>query len=268
MKCIVCGASLEYFFEKDFEGKWSLDVVEYWRCPRCGLVVAKTLYDMSKQEWETLNNTWHKSFFEIAPSDAQGADPRARIRCGDAVGHREQAEVIVYLSEQGLITKKRHWIDYGCGDGALADSLIERQLPTRKCDPYMQGEGYVAAKDLRPIYGLVISTAVFEHVRERASLNEIARLVAGDGVLALHTRVLGHIRKNPTWSYLLPVHCTFFTNDAMQRLFDEWGFVASLYHIPSLTWFWFRKAANVDRWFRRKAPNTFLMDKAFVVYRR
>ena len=93
-------------------------------------------------------------------------------------------------------------------------------------------------------------------------------MVAGDGVLALSTIVLGHIRENPSWSYLLPVHCTFFTNGAMQRLFDEWGFVASLYHIPSLMWFWFRRVANVDKWFKRKASAEFLMDKAFVVYRR
>jgi len=243
-------------------------VVEYWRCPRCGLVMAKTLHDMSQRQWWALNNAWHESFFKIVPGDIKNTDPRRRIHNGDIADRCKQAKTIAYLHKQGLFDKKRRWIDYGCGDGILADDLIERQLPTLKYDPYMQGEGYVTALDARPVYDLVINTAVFEHVRSRRSLDKIASLVASDGVLAVHTLVLGYIRKNPTWPYLLPVHCTFFTNDAMQRLFEEWGFVASLYHTPSKMWFWFKSAANVDKWFKRKASVDFSMDKAFVIHQR
>jgi hypothetical protein len=90
----------------------------------------------------------------------------------------------------------------------------------------------------------VFNTSIFEHIRNRETLNSINDLVAEDGILAIHTLVTEVIPQDPNWFYLLPVHCSFFTNKSMQILFDGWGYKASIYHVPSRMWFWFKKRSN------------------------
>jgi hypothetical protein len=150
--------------------------------------------------------------------------------------------------------------------------LSERGLSTMKFDRYMfrEGEGYLTEDDLRR-YSLVINTAVFEHVRDRPSLDEIAGLVAENGVFALHVLVCEDIPKDPGWFYLLPVHCTFFTNKSMKILFEQWNFRISLYHMPSRMWFWFREESDaVEQFMEKKAgrvsPNDFHYKKGFMDY--
>ena len=76
------------------------------------------------------------------------------------------------------------------------------------------------------------------------TLSEIVDLVADAGVMAVHTLVRESIPPDPSWFYLLPVHCSFFTNKSMQILFDKWGFESSIYHIESRMWFWFRQDSD------------------------
>jgi hypothetical protein len=90
----------------------------------------------------------------------------------------------------------------------------------------------------------VFNTSIFEHIRNRKTLNSINALVAEDGILAIHTLVTEVIPQDPKWFYLLPVHCSFFTNKSMQILFDAWGYKVSIYHVPSRMWFWFKKRSD------------------------
>lgn len=111
-----------------------------------------------------------------------------------------------------------------------------------KYDKYLgKSQGYLSEDKLKhQKFSFVITTAVFEHVRDIESLDEINNLVGINGVLATHTIVMEQIPCNPDWHYLLPVHCTFFTNKSMQILFERWDYKASLYHPLSRLWFFFK----------------------------
>lgn len=269
MNCIVCNGKLSPFFTKDFGGWWGLNEVEYCRCESCGLTISKTVYNMSQEEWESLNEQYHGSLFKIKPSICHEDNSRWHMRLRGLKRLHAQAETIAFLANKGLLSKELPWIDYGCGDGTLANMLTERGLPTLKFDRYTfrEGEGYLTEDELRRSYSLVINTAVFEHVRERVVLDEIAGLVADNGVLALHVLVCESIPKDADWFYLLPVHCTMFTNRSMQILFEQWSFATSLYHVPSRMWFWFRENVDaVEQFTEEKGGDEFHYRKAFMDY--
>jgi hypothetical protein len=236
--CLICNsADTRKYFSKDFEGKYQLSQVEYWRCGNCGFVFSKTHYDMSKKEWEDLNIEYHSSYHgsNNCPDDLNWVE---RLKT--------QAATITELARLKALPISLPWVDWGCGDGKLANLLNKNQLPTLKYERYEKcGTDYLNDLELYSRkYSAVINTSVFEHVREREILESINNLVADDGVLILHTFVAEEIPGDPKWFYLLPVHCSFFTNKSMQTLFEIWGYKVSIYHVPSRMWFWFKKNGN------------------------
>ncbi len=263
MKCLVCGGTLLSYFVKNFAEAFGLGKIDYWRCERCGLVVAKTIHEMSTEEWSDLNNRYHSSFLG---SKGCVDDLRWILRL------TAQADTIDRLDREGILPKERPWIDYGCGDGKLSDMLSERGLSALQFDRYMgQGQNdYLGEEALKEKYSVVINTSVFEHVREIDTLDEIANLVDDFGVLALHVLVRESIPPDPDWFYLLPVHCTFFTNRSMQILFDRWEFAVSVYHVPSRMWFWFRRDIPICWDFvarqQGRAPDEYYIKKGFMDY--
>ena len=72
MKCFVCGGEMRPFMKKIF-GMKNLDVCEYIRCEDCGLVVAKTIYEMPRSDWEKLNLECHAAYQN---TDSLDVDPR------------------------------------------------------------------------------------------------------------------------------------------------------------------------------------------------
>jgi hypothetical protein len=90
-------------------------------------------------------------------------------------------------------------------------------------------------------YSLVTNTAVFEHVRDRQTLDEIESYVSDDGCLGVHTLVRGDIPTNPDWMYLLPVHCAFHTNRSMDILMRQWGYQCSIYNEHAKMWVMFKR---------------------------
>ena len=230
------------YFSKDFGGKYNLYRVEYLKCENCGFVISKTHFDMTLEEWEALNRKYHSSY---QGSSWNPDDPRWIDRLS------AQVEIITKLTNLGIIPRCSSdypWIDYGCGDGKLADYLLQRGLMVFKFDPYMcHNDPQVLSKCQLKMKknSLVINTSFFEHVRGIAPLSEIVDLVADFGVMALHTLVRESIPQDPSWFYLLPVHCSFYTNKSMQILFDKWGFEASIYHVESRMWFWFRRNGDL-----------------------
>lgn len=231
--CLVCRGTLAPYLTKDFGGAWDLGNVEYWRCSECGMVVSMTHREMRPARWLELNRRYHTSFFE----DSAGDDPRrlVRLEC--------QAATIAQLAEAGVLPRTRPWVDHGCGDGRLVEMLGERGLPVLKYDRFMPAQGRCLndAELAATKYDLVISTSVFEHLRSDRAIEEIIGLVASTGVLALHTWVGETVPQDPNWFYWLPVHCVFYTNQAMRVLFERWGFRASLYHVESRMWLWFKR---------------------------
>jgi len=238
LDCFVCQGVMSPFFTKDFGGRCSLRCVDYYRCNSCGLVLSKTHEDMPQEQWEELNIRYHSAYQSTMQNED---DPRWLERL------HAQAAAIANLAHNDLLPRHRPWVDYACGDGKLADLLERYGLLVARYDRYMMCQGvagenkYLSDADLvEGRYGLVINTSFFEHVRSISALDEVVELVAQDGVLALHALVREAIPPDPTWFYLLPVHSTFFTNRSMEILFARWRFKASIYHLESRMWFWFR----------------------------
>lgn len=232
MNCIVCRDQMSPYFSKTFN-LYGLSEVEYWKCRGCGFVGSKTHAKMRGPDWETLNQNYHTTY---QGRDRNKDDPRWLERLS------AQARVINDLASLGLLQGGLPWVDWGCGDGKLPDLLkIRFGLSLLKYDTYKHGEDYLSKGGLTPSrFGFVINTSVFEHVSDRNTLDGIERLVAPSGVFGIHTLVAEEIPQDPTWFYLLPVHCSFFTNKSMQVLFDEWGYSSSVYHIDAQLWFWFK----------------------------
>ena len=237
--CLICNAKTKFYFSKDFQQSFELNLVDYYKCENCGFVFSKTHYEMSDTAWEKLNFNCHNSYQN---QDYNPSDPRWYERLS------LQAEVINKLAQLKVIFNSLPWVDWGCGDGKLVDILNQRGLDVQKYDFYMQhNSDYLTNEALEQTkYSLLINTSVFEPIRERHTLDAINSLIAEDGVLALHVLVKEDIPQDPDWFYLQPPHVSFFTNQSMQILFEQWNYKASIYHVPSRLWFWFREIDNIQ----------------------
>jgi hypothetical protein len=225
---------MEFYFAKDFNGRLGLSKVDYWRCKECGCTVSKTHFAMNDTEWSALNSRYHSYHGTQVAADDRRWVERLNL----------QARTICELGKAGIIGRRRPWIDFGCGDGKLADLLDAAGFSTLRYEKFLPqaASGYLTEEKLRQTkFDLVISTSVFEHVRSLAALDEVVSVLSEKGVLALHTLVSNVVPADPDWFYLLPVHCTFLTNRSMQLLFKRWGFFYSLYHLESRMWFCLRK---------------------------
>lgn len=233
-KCLVCTSPVDDFFSKDFLGACGLNMVAYTRCGSCGFVSSRTHQEMTDDQWKALNDRYHSIYLG---SGSNEDDPRWLGRIA------AQADTIQRLTQLGVLPRQDPWIDWGCGDGKLADLLSDALLATGKYDEFSgaRAAGRLREQDLAAgSFDLVISTSVFEHFRRPSDFSKVLGLVGNSGVVALHTLVREAVPRDPSWFYLLPVHCAFYTNASMQVLFDNWGFSASLYAVDARMWFWFR----------------------------
>ena len=233
MNCMVCGASMSFYFSKHF-GQYGLNDVDYWLCPECGFTASKTHFDLTHAEWETLNLAFHTAH------NRREDDPYNRRQ-----RYFHQAQMLYLMQQHGLIAGKR-WLDWGSGEGDVSVQLREHfGLMLENFDQYIQPlinpVSQSGLKEKVASCDLVLSTAVFEHVRSRQILDEIESFVAEAGCLAVHTLVRGQIPNDPEWMYLLPVHCAFYTNKSMQILMKKWGYTCSVYNEYAKMWIMFRQ---------------------------
>lgn len=228
-------------FSKTFNA-FNLGVADYWRCADCGFVLSRTHAEMSPQAWDELNRQCHETY---QGQEANALDPRWKSRLA------AQATALAELAAGGLLDPAGRWVDYGCGDGSLSQvCAAEHGLTLLKHDEYMAAsDDYLPASQmLAGAFDFVISTSVFEHMTRRAQWDGINALVAPGGALGVHTLVAERIPDDPDWFYLQPPHCAFFTNAAMSRLFEDWGYSASVYNLAASLWVWFRgDPAEIER---------------------
>ena len=234
MNCLICKKTTKFYFTKQFN-KFGLKNVDYWKCGSCGFTAAKTLYELNDQKWTALNEEFHSSYhFTDECYFDKNWIKRLKI----------QAKTLALLKNKGLLTQKKPWLDYGCGDGKLSQFLTKNKVTLLNYDEY-PGTHTTNILPLQNLHShgfdLVVSTSVFEHIRNLETLNKIEHLVSQNGCLAIHTLVREEIPQDPNWFYLLPVHCSLFSNKSMQILFEKWKYEFSLYHVPSRMWFWYRK---------------------------
>ena len=242
MNCLICGSATAHYFSKTYTEPPFADFmreigeVQYHRCPTCGFVLSKTHSELPLDEWARLNQACHH-YFENPENERKGNQPP----------YAEQAMMINLLGRNGVIDTS-NMIDYAAGYGTLSrvlEKYYDLRLPI--FDPYVQGTEpgrYIPAANLRA-YRTVINSAMFEHVLRRSDLDQVNRLVAGDGCLIVHTVVCEHIPNDPDWFYLRPpVHTAFHTNRSMNILMKEWGYQSSIYSPRGKCWVLLRK--NVD----------------------
>lgn len=263
MKCEICGGPTSHAFSKTFN-QFSLGEVDYWRCGDCGFVFSRTHVEMSPEAWNELNRLCHETY---QGQDDNALDPRWKARVA------AQALALSELAGAGLLPPDGRWVDYGCGDGGLSDLCAsDHGLTLLKHDEYMAaGDDYLPAEAMVPgAFDFVISTSVFEHLRRRAEWDAVEALVAPAGALGVHTLVAEHVPDDPAWFYLQPPHCAFFSNEAMRRLFADWGYRCSIYNVAASLWIWFRsdpalvedKVAALNR----TASSPFLFREGFLDY--
>jgi hypothetical protein len=150
--------------------------------------------------------------------------------------------MIHLLHRHGVIHSGK-WLDYASGQGGLSRQLHSHfGLVLHSFDKFMQPTSHrLPASGLtKRGHALVTNTAMFEHVRDRLTLDEIESYVAEDGCFGIHTLVRGEIPADPEWMYLLPVHCAFFTNRSMSVLMQQWGYTCSVYNEHAKMWIWFK----------------------------
>lgn len=187
---------------------------------------------MSDLDWSKLNQDFHEQ--HLSRED----NPYNRNQ-----RYFEQALMFHLMAKHGLL-REGEWLDWGCGEASLAIQLnahFDRHLSN--FDRYMRPKIFPLPESAltNGNYKLVVSTAVIEHVRTRDQLDKIEAYVASDGVLAIHTLIRENIPADPEWMYLLPVHCSFFSNESMERLLSQWGYTCSTYNPQSKTWVCFRE---------------------------
>ena len=234
MKCMICRSDMAYFFSKTFD-VCDLGQVDYWRCGHCGFAASKTHLEMSDARWAQLNHDFH-SQTHYTEDNPYNRNQR----------YFNQALMLSLMRKQGLI-KPEAWLDWGCGVGAVS-KLLQDYFDVRlgTYDKYFTPEVNALPESalLPRDFELVLNTAVFEHVRGRETLDEIASYVSPSGCLAIHTLVPEKVPQEPNWMYLLPVHCAFHTNRSMQILMDEWGYRCSVYNEHAKLWVLFHESAQ------------------------
>ena len=257
MDCFICGGKMAPFLEKDFRLK-NLGRCEYERCENCGLVVSKTLYEMPEAQWRALNLECHESYQGTENCDA---DPRWLERL-----HR-QAEMICELYERGIFSPRERFLDYGCGDGKLADFVNEKLAApvVEKFDEFMTKPEYL--QKVSPAeFGAVMTCSVFEHLIGRRDVEKILRLVKSDGVFLLHTLIAEEIPRDANWFYFLPPHCTFFTNKSMQILYGQYEFCGCAYNVGARMWLMFKDESLWREFCAKDLRGEWALSEKFVEY--
>lgn len=237
--CTICNAPTAYYFSKTyrdypgspFTGALTLD---YSKCGSCGFVLSETHAGMQPELWSSLNASWHHHTEDPDKPNLTNQPPYAN-----------QALTLAMLDKNGLVDLGDA-LDYAAGYATMAQFLRKyfgKSIHTfdryvRNPDPAIR---YVEEGELGK-YRLVINSAMFEHVLNRAALDEVNALVEDDGVLMVHTVICERVPPDPDWFYLTPiVHTAFHTNKSTAILMEQWGYAASIYSPQAKSWFLFKK---------------------------
>ena len=239
MKCFICGEEMQPCFEKNF-GLKNLDKCEYVRCPNCKLIIAKTIYELPEKQWEAINYEVHNSVFMNEIISCTDIDPTVYER------FEISADFFNELLKHGIFKADWKTVDYGAGNGALADTTNKKMgMPwLKKFDAYMKpfGENYLPADEIKPgNFDFVVTTSVFEHLLgNRGDVDKVMGLLNSNGVMGLNLFVCEEMPDDPRWFYYMPVHCTFWTNKAMSILYKKSGFKGCVYNVEACMWIMFR----------------------------
>ena len=242
-RCMICGEVTKYYFSKSYTANkyWDELDVDYNRCSNCGFTFSLTHQQLSDKEWESINARAHNGD-EI---DIKTKSIDIKSLSSNKPPYGPMAFTLNLLAKNSII-QMENALDYASGYGTLAKLLSKYYNIKLQCyDSFVQEPEplieYILAEDLQR-YGLVINSAMFEHVRKREELDKIDKLVARNGTLMVHTVVCENIPRDPGWFYLTPiVHTAFHTNKSMAILMKQWGYSSSIYSPSAKSWFLFKE---------------------------
>jgi len=195
LKCILCGSAAAF----------PLDFVKpakriFLRCPQCDLIFVPENHHLSpdqefsryKMHRNTLSNEGYVGMF---------------------------LEKIAMLHQYCPHVKSV--LDYGCGPAPVLAELLMRE--GFSCDIY---DPFFFPVVPEGSYDLVISTEVFEHLRDiRHELHKICRLIKHGGYLAVMTSLHDVVSDFENWWYASdPTHICFFSAITFEWLAEEFGF--------------------------------------------
>lgn len=236
LKCIICNGQTSFFLSKQYAEPYNklLKESRFCKCKNCGFTFSETIFNMSDPEWIKLNNEFH-TLLEDSSTEKNINQPP----------YLQQALMLKLLNENKILNGE-NMLDYAGGFGTLSKILLKyfnMEIPIY--DPYMKDTNanlkYIEEDKLTPV-SVLVNSALFEHVRNRADLEHVNHCIKTDGVLILHTVVCENIPNKPDWFYLTPpVHAALHTNKSMNILMEQWGYESSLYCPASKCWVLFKK---------------------------
>jgi len=271
MECFICKSDMNNYFVKNDEyiGKDR----EFVRCSNCGLVIDKTIYQMTADE---LAKHIIKVHSEYQGTDEFEYDSRWLTRLNT------QATVIAQMFKENVFGNDMRIADWGCGDGKLSEYFSRKWQEIKnaqknspqilKYDKYMRPEGddtYLSDNEMIDgTFDAIITCSVFEHLIGKDDVDNILKLLNDTGVFCLHTLICEEVPHDPNWFYLAPDHVTIWTNNAMKYLFEEYGFVGCAYNAEAQMWFLFKSKAqfNMLREKKAKIRGTWAISDDFVDY--
>lgn len=233
--CTICDGNKSFYFEKKFDD-YNLDA-KYYICNRCGFVTSNTHLELSQKDWEFINHKYHSYHGKNkSPDDMNWFE---RIKC--------QSDLIYLLHKYNII-KNGNWVDFGCGDGKLSNLLKDKyNLKLSKYDIDFKESDYINSQELYSNkFDLLTLTSVLEHIRFYKEIDDILSLISDNGCFAVHTFINNVVPKDPNWFYLLPVHCSFHTNNSMQILFERYNFKYCLYNYDARMWLMFKHLSKEE----------------------
>lgn len=186
---MICDSPTGYYFSKTYPvypGSPFTEplTVQYSKCTCCGFVLSETHRAMPRELWASLNISWHHHYENPATPKLTNQPPYAN-----------QGLTLAMLDRNGIVDLD-DTLDYAAGYATLVqflDKYFRKEI--KAFDRYVRnpapGIRYVDEEALGR-YSLVINSAMFEHVLDRAALDEVDRLVADDGVLMLHGDLRAH----------------------------------------------------------------------------
>ena len=198
-KCILCNSSsvFQLTFTKTYK---KLGQRSYLRCRECDLIFVPEEFHLSPDDEEARYRLHHNSLSNE----------------GYVKMFREKITLIrEYCPGVGSV------IDYGCGHEPVLTELLEREK--YHCDKY---DLYFHPGFPERSYDLVISTEVFEHLRDvRYELTRIFSLINPGGFLAVMTSFHDSTGQFEDWWYHSdPTHICFFSKRTFDWISEQFGF--------------------------------------------
>ena len=245
MRCFICkDAQMQPYFKKTYDS--SKGPFEFVICPKCGMVIDKTVYEMDASEWAEINDENMEFQGEMDSQNSLWNRRLGRIK--------PQAKFLAELFYNKLFEAGIKSVDYGCGDGLLSDMVgeIYSELTGNKEKADLIGkyerfldtkdEHYYLDSDMKNgSFDLVVSAAVLEHMIGMDDVDRLFGLVSPTGTAIIHTLICEEVPRDPEWFYIWkPFHSTIWSNKAMSIIFKQYGFLGCAYHVQSKMWLFFK----------------------------